>query len=262
MRTGDETSYGCHRLCKGTYVEIDLVHHSEMLRSSASVLSEEAETVSIIYHYAEIVFLLESADLVEFAECAGHSIYAFGDEQHSAALFVSLGAGPCEHLLAVFDVVVAIFVFAAHVQTYAVHKAGVALCVIYDDVVTGGQSVYGREYALITEVEQECVLLLLEVGEDFFEFLVIAGVTGHHSGTHRIGKTPIGCTLRISFADLRMVCESKIVVETPVEHLLAVEDHVRTEFSLETRIHVIAESLLEVLADRAAGIFRDSVENV
>ena len=91
------------------------------------MLAEQAETVGIIDEYAELIFLLEGGDLVENTHCSGHSEHAFGDEQHSAALFVSLGASPCKHLLAVFDVVVAEFVLLSHMQTDTVQQAGEAL---------------------------------------------------------------------------------------------------------------------------------------
>ena len=100
------------------------------------MLSEETEAVSVVDHYAEAVFLLESSDLVELSESSGHSIYALCDEENSASVGISLGAGLGENLLAILDVVVAVFVLAAEMETDTVKQTGVALGIIDNDIVT------------------------------------------------------------------------------------------------------------------------------
>ena len=87
-------------------------------------------------------------------------------------------------------------------------------------------------------------------------------MSSHHTGSHRIGQTILCSTFRISLAHFRMIGKSKIVVEAPIEHFLAVEHHMRAEFTLEARIHIVTERLLEILAYRATGILMDPVKYV
>ena len=136
MRTGNETANGSHTLGKGTNIKVNFVHAAELLGSSPSVFAEKSESVGIVNEYAEIVFLLESGNLVKYAHCAGHSVNAFGYQENSSAIFIGFLAGPCQNLFAINDVVVAKFVLASYVQTDSVEQTGVAFCVIYDNVVT------------------------------------------------------------------------------------------------------------------------------
>ena len=183
-----------------------------MFAGAASVLAEEAEAVGVVNQDTELVLLFEGYDLVEFAQCAGHTVHAFGNQQHAAAVLFRFCTGAGEHLVAVGHVVVTVFVFAADVQTDSVKQAGMALSIVHDNVVAGEKGVDSRDYSLISEVEEVSILLLLEVGENLLEFLVIAGMAGHHAGAHRIGKAPVGCTLCISLAHLGMVCQTEVVV--------------------------------------------------
>ena len=226
------------------------------------MLTEETEAVGVVDEDAEIELLLKGNDLVELAKSTGHAVNALGDEEHAAAVLVGLLAGAGEDLLAVRHVVVAIFVLAAYMEADAVQKAGVTLGVIDDDVVTRGEGVDGRNDTLIAEIVQEGVFLLLELRELALESLVIAGVARHHTRAHRIREAPLCGGLGIGLADLRMVGQSEIIVETPVEHRHAVESHMRAELTLETRIHIVAESLLEILSDRTSRVPFDSVKNI
>ena len=226
------------------------------------MLTQEAEAVGVVDEDAEIVFILESHDLVELAEGPGHAVDTLGDEQDATAVLVSLLASPRENLLAIGHVVVAILVLAADVEPDAVQKTGVALGVIDDDVVAGGQGVDGRDYALVAEVVEEGVLLLLEVGEYPLELLMIAGVAGHHPSSHRVSESPVGRRLGVRLPDLGMVGQAEVVVQVPVQDRNPVECHVRPELAFEAGVHVITETLLKILADRAAGISFDPVKNV
>ena len=233
-----------------------------MFRSTAAVGTHHAETVGVVDQDAEIVFLLEGCDLVEDAERAGHAIDAFGDQQHTAAVLFGFLAGAREDHLAVFDIVVAVFVLAAHVQADAVEQAGVALVVIDDHVVAAHERVDSRDNALVAEVEQEGVFLLLEVGQFAFEALVERGVTRQHAGTHRIGQAPAGGRFAVHLADFGMIGQSQVVVQAPAEDFLTLEAHVRTELPFQLGEHEIAEGFVAVLPQGAAGIFCDSFKNI
>ncbi len=224
--------------------------------------AQQAEAVGVVDQDAELVFLLQCGDLVQDAERAGHAEHALGDQQHAAAVLLRHLAGMGEHFLAVGDVVVAVLELLADVQADAVQQAGVAFGVIDDDVVARGQRVDRGHDALVAEVVEEGVLLLLEFGEGLLELLVIAGVAAHHAGAHRVRQAPLRRRLGVRFADGRVVSQAQVVVQTPVKHRGAVEDHVGAEFALQAGIHIIAEALLEILSDGAAAVAFDSVKNV
>ena len=233
-----------------------------MLGSSPSVRAEKAEAMGVVNQYTERIFLLESDYLIQFTEGSGHTVNTLSDQQDTTAVLISLSASAGKNLLAVNHIVVAVFVLAADMEADSVQQAGMALGVIDYDIMATRQSVDSRDDTLITEVVEESVLLLLEVGEYLLELLMVAGVSRHHPGSHRICKTPIGSSLRVSLADLRMVGQAKIVVKGPVKHRDTVEGHVGPQLTLETGIHVITETLLEILANRATGISLDPVENI
>ena len=190
--------------------------------------SHRTESVGVIDHDPEPVFLLECGYLVEDSECSGHAEHSFGDQKHAAALCLSLGAGPCNHSFTVLDVVVTVFVFASDVQSDSVEKAGMVLCVIDYHVVTAHEGIDGGNYSLVSEVEFEGGFLLLESGETALKFLMKMSLACHHTASHRVGKSPACCSFSICLADFRVVCQTEIVVEAPAEHLLSVEFHVRT----------------------------------
>ena len=156
----------------------------------------------------------------------------------------------------------AILVLASDMQADSVQQAGMALGIIYDDIVPRGEGVDGGNDALIAEIVEECIFLLLEFSEYPLQLLVIAGVAGHHPGAHRVSQSPVRRSLCICLPDLRVIGQSQVVVQGPVQYRDAVECHMRSQFTLETRIHVVAETLLEILAYRASGISLDPVENI
>lgn len=206
----------------------------------------------VINEYPEAVLLLEFDDLVEDSHRTGHTENALGDEKDTSAAFLGLFAGSRQNLLTVNDIVVAVLVLAADVETDSVKEAGVSLSVIDDHIVTGGKAVDRGDDSLIAEVEQERVLLLLEISEHPLKFLVQGGVAGKHTASHWIGQSPLSGALGVSLAHLRMVSESEIVVQTPVQDLFPVECHMRAKLALKFRIHIIAEALIEILSDRTA----------
>ena len=224
--------------------------------------AHDTETVRIVDQDAEFVFLLQRDDLVEDAQGAGHAVDAFGDQQHAAVVLLGFGAGAREDRFAVLDVVVAILVFAADVETDTVEQAGVALVVIDDHVVPAHQRVDGRDNALVAEVEEESVFLLLEVGQFAFEAFVERGMSGQHARTHRIREAPAGCGFTVDLADRRVVGQAQVVVEAPAENFLALEPHMGSQFSFQFGEHVVAEGLVTILSQRAAGIFCDSFKNI
>ena len=188
-----------------------------MLGCSASVRAHHSEAVRIIDEDAEVVFLLESHDLVQNTECSCHTVHSFGNQQHAAAGFLAYLESTLDSPLAFLDVVVRVYHPLAHVQTAAVDEAGVGLGVVHDNIVAGEQGVDSRDDTLIAEVEKECVLLLLELSQFSLESLVQGCLTGHHPGAHGISQSPTGCGLGVYLADLGMVGQSEIVVEAPAE---------------------------------------------
>ncbi len=143
-------------------------------------------------------------------------------------------------------------VVVTHVETDAVEQAGVGLRIVDNDVVAVHEGVNRRDDALIAEIEEEGILLLLEGGKPAFKFLMVLRMPGEHTAAHRIGKSPFLGRLCVGLADLRMICEPQVVVQGPVEHLDAVEFHVRSELSFKFRIHIVSHALILVLANRAS----------
>ena len=147
-------------------------------------------------------------------------------------------------------------------KTDTVKKASVVLCIVYDNIVTPYKCVDGRYNTLITEVEFESSLFLLELSQTAFELFVKVSLAGHHTATHRVGKTPACSCLGVDFADLGVVGQTEIVVETPAKDILSVELHVRAQFTLESWKCEITFSFFTILADRATCRFSYSVKNV
>ena len=116
----------------------------------------------VVNQDAELVFLLQCDYLVQNSESAGHTVHSLGNQQHTAAGLLADLESALDGLLALLDIVVRIHHPLAHVQTAAVNEAGMSLRVVHDNIVAGEQGVDSRDDALISEVEQESVLLLLE----------------------------------------------------------------------------------------------------
>ena len=136
------------------------------------------------------------------------------------------------------------------------------LGIIYDNVVPVHEGVYGGNYTLVSEVEQEGILLLLEIGEFPLELLVEGSVAGHHAASHRVCEPPFRRCFRVGLPYFRMIGKPEIIVETPAEDFFPAEFHVRSDFPFEFRVHVISESFLSVLSERTARVSRNSVKNI
>ena len=159
-------------------------------------------------------------------------------------------------------VVVTVNETLALVQTQTVDNAGVSLGIVNDNVAGREQAVDDRKHALISEVEQESVLLAYECGKLALQLLVILGLTAHHAGTHRGRHSELCSAFGIGLAYFGVVCQSKIVVKAPVQHHLAAEAHVRAYFSLEFGECEVAVDTLHVLADRTSGISFQTIKNI
>ena len=155
-------------------------------------------------------------------------------------------------------VVVAEHETLALVQTQTVDNAGVRLGIIDDHIARSQQTVDDRDHALITEVEQEGILLTDELGELTLQPLVVNGLSAHHAGAHRGGHAELSGALGIRLAHLGMVCQSEVVVQAPVEHLLAPENHVGTDVAFEFGEGVITVGIRHVLTDRSARILLEA----
>ena len=175
--------------------------------------TEQTESMSVVDKDAERIFLLESDDLIQLSERSGHAVNTLGDKQDTSTVLISFLTSAGKNLLAILHVVVAVLVFAADMETDTVKQASVALGVIDDDIVTACQGINRGDDTLVAEIVKERVLFLLEISEYLLQFLVITGVAGHHSGSHRISQSPVCRRLGVRLADLRMVGESKIVVK-------------------------------------------------
>ena len=235
-----------------------------MRRRTAAAGAHRAESVGIVHQQTERELLLQRHDLVQFAAVALHAEDALGDDQHAAALLFSQFGGVFQLQAQRLHVVVGVHEPLALVQTQTVHDAGVRFGIVNHHVerTRREQAVDDRDHALIAEIEQEGVLLAYEGGQLAFQLLVIFGLAAHHAGTHRSRHAELGRTPGIGFAHLRMIGEAQIVIQTPIEHHLPAETHVRPQFSFELRKSEITVCHPHVLTDRAARIFFETGKNI
>ena len=91
---------------------------------------------------------------------------------------------------------------------------------------------------------------------------MVLRLTAHHAGAHRSRHAELGSALGIGLAHLGVVGQTEVVVQAPVEHLLAAETHVRTDFALEFGECEITVGIGHVLANRAAGILLKTGKNI
>ena len=233
-----------------------------MLRCTASVFTHHTESVCVVDHDAELVFLLESCDLVEDSKSTCHAVHAFCDEEDSTTLLFSFLTCPCNDSLTILDVVMTIFILASYVESDTVKQTCMRLSIIHYHIVTAYERIDSRYDTLISEIELEGSFLLLESCKTAFKFLMEMGLSCHHSASHRVCKPPPGSCFSICLTDFRMICKTEVVVEAPAEYVLTVESHVRAKFAFKARKCEISFRLLFILTDRSTGRFSYSVKNV
>ena len=230
-----------------------------MCSRSATAGTHRAESVRIVHQQTEAEFLFEGHYLVELAEVSLHSEHAFGDYQNAAAILLGHLGGMFELFAQRSHVVVSEYETFAAVQTHTVDDAGVRLGIVYHHVARSEQTVDNRNHALITEVEQERILLADECSQLTFELFVIFCLTAHHAGAHRGCHSEICGAFGIGLAHFGMIGQTQIVVEAPIQHRFAAESHVRTDGAFEFGEREISVAVFLVHTDRAAGILFESV---
>ena len=260
--TADECADTGHRLGESVEQHVHAVGHAEMRSRTAAALAHRTEAVRVVHQQTELEILLQRHDLVEFAQIALHAEDTFGNHEHAALLLLGEVRGMLQLETQRIHVVVSVHETLALVQTQTVDNAGMRLGVVDDHVARRQQAVDNRDHALITEVEQESVLLADELGQLAFELFVINGLTAHHTGAHRGRHTEFGCAFGVGLAHLRMVCQTEVVVQTPVEHLFAPENHVGTDLALQFGEREISVGVRHVLTDRSACIFFKACKNI
>ena len=106
----------------------------------------------------------------------GHAEDPFRDDKDAAASLVCEVLGTNELLLKALHVVVLENEALSLVQTNAVHHARVRFTVVHNDIVARDEGLNGRLASLVAKIEQECVLLLHEVGQLVLEGFVFGGL--------------------------------------------------------------------------------------
>ena len=258
----DEAADDGHRLGEGAEVEVNLVLAVEVRVRAAAFGTHNAHTVGIVDQDAEVELLLQSHNLVQRTQVAFHTIHTLGGHQNAAALLLGQRRGLGQLLAKALDVVVLIFETLGTRHAETVDQAGVSLAVVDDDVAQADDGVEDANLSLIAEVEQVAVLLVRILAQHRLNLLVQSGMAAHHTGTHRIGQAPAAGTLLVGGAHLRVVGQTQIVVQAPVQHLLAVERHLGTQLALELRKIEIAIGQLAILSQRTAGRLFDSFKNI
>ena len=150
----------------------------------------------------------------------------------------------------------------ALVQAQSVDDAGVRLGIVDDHVAGGQQAVDDRDHALVTEIEQEGILLADKRSQFTLQTLVVNGLSAHHAGAHRGRHTELRSAFGVGLAHLGVVGQSEVIVQAPVEHLLAPENHVGTDVAFEFGKGIITVGVRHVLTDGATCIFLQACKNI
>ena len=258
----DECTDTGHRLGKGVEQHVYAVHYAEMRRRTAAALTHRTEAVGIVDQKAELEILFQGHDLVELAQVAFHAEDTLGDHEHAAVLLFGQVGGMLQLQAQRLHVVVAVYETLALVQAQAVDDAGMRFGIVDHHVARRQQAVDDRNHALITEVQQEGVLLADELGQFALETLVVDGLAAHHAGAHRGRHAELCGTLGVGLADFGVVGQPEVIVQTPVEHLLAPESHVGADIAFQFGERVITVGVRHVLTDGATCIFLQACKNI
>ena len=233
-----------------------------MRSGTATALTHRTEAVSVINQQTERELALQSHDLVQLTQITLHTEYTLGDNQHAAILRLSQLGSVAQLQAQAVHIVMTKYETLALVHTQTVDDTSVSLSVINHNVAGSQQTVDDRHHTLITEVEQECVLLANKLGQLALQLLVINGLTAHHTCAHRCCHTEIDSTLSVSLAYFGVVSQTEVVVETPIQNLLTAELHMRADGAFEFREREIAVRILLVHTDRAAGTLLQAFKNI
>lgn len=247
-----EGTDGGHGFGEGREIEIDLVLYALFFTGAGAGLTEGAEAVGVVYEETELVLFFEGCDLFQLALVAGHTEYAFGDDEDAACvLFFDESGGALKLFFAVFDVVVLEYVSVSGVQSQSVDDAGVAFGVVYDNVMTAADGVDGAHDTLISIIEEGGVFLTFESGQLSFELFVVVAVSAHHAGTHGGCHAELGGGFCVYFAYFRVISEAKVVVKAPNYFFFSAEFHAAADLTFEFGEGEVTVCSFSVLTYRA-----------
>ena len=250
-----------HGFGEGGKVHVHVLLHAVVFVRTGTGGSHGAEAVRVVYHQAELEVFLQRHDVLQVAQVARHAEHAFGDDEDAAALFFGQCGGMFKLFAQAFHVVVLVHEAFAHVQAQAVHDAGVGFGVVHNHVLAAHQRVDDGEHGLVAEVDQVGCRTLDESCQAVFQLDVPLGLAGHHAGAHGSRHAELCRGFGIRLAHFRVVGQAEVVVQTPVQHFLAVELHVRAYFAFEDGEHEIAVRFASVLTEIAFR-FLQSVKNI
>ena len=258
----NECTDTCHRLSEGVEQNINAIGYAEVRSGTATALTHRTEAVSVINQQTERELALQSHDLVQLTQITLHTEYTLGDNQHAAILRLSQLGSVAQLQAQAVHIVMTKYETLALVHTQTVDDTSVSLSVINHNVAGSQQTVDDRHHTLITEVEQECVLLTNESGQLALQLLVINGLTAHHTCTHRSSHTEVDSALSVSLAHLGVVSQTEVVVQAPVQNLLTAELHMRADRAFEFREREIAVRILLIHTDRTTGTLLQAFKNI
>ena len=135
------------------------------------------------------------------------------------------------------------------------------LGIVHNDVVARHEGLNGRLATLVTEVEQERIFLLHEVGEFLLQGFVLGGLARHHSSPHGVTHAPLGRSFGVDLSDFRVVGKAEVVVDAPNKKLLASEGHAVADFSFKLGEGEVTVAVAGVLTQWST-LLTDSIKNV
>ena len=184
--------------------QVDFIGKAEMI--GGSLLSEYAESMSVVHNHKGPVGLGEFDELRKFGDVAFHGVHAFQHEEFGGCLLLVL-----EDFPKVAGVIVGEAFAGRSAQLNAAPERGVQVLVGEDPVLAFGKSGDRGGAGEVTGGKDVAGFLADEVGEFFLQSLMkdpsAIGQTG--SGGSR---TPLPHGFDARFPDLGMPGKSKVIV--------------------------------------------------
>ena len=82
--SGNESSERSKGFTESTGYQVNLIGEPEIIRGAAASVSDNAETVRIVDHYACVIFFCESNYLGQLTDIAAHAEHAIAYDQFTA----------------------------------------------------------------------------------------------------------------------------------------------------------------------------------
>ena len=146
-------------LAKGGEIQVNSILTTLMFATTRTGGAHGTKTMCVINQQTEIKLFLEFHDLFQLALIAAHTKNAFRDDQNAPGV-PSTSSVALRIWVSKFSISLWRKTKLTLVQSHSVNDAGMAFCVIDNDIMTTTYTVNGTHDTLVTVVKQESVFLL------------------------------------------------------------------------------------------------------